>query len=55
MSKSSEVLAAAVGMLEISDLERLGEANRAAVASKFDVHNTVRRFEQMLLTLAADS
>ena len=55
VSKSSEVLAAAVGMLEISDLERLGEANRAAVASKFDVHNTVRRFEQMLLTLAADS
>ena len=55
VSHSSEVLAAAVAMLENPKLEILGEANRAAVSRKFDVNNAVRNFEQRLLTLVSES
>lgn len=52
---SSEVLAAAVAMLENPEIDMLGEANRVAVARKFDVNNAVRNFEQRLLTLVSES
>ena len=51
---SSDVLAAAVAMLENADIEKLGEANRAAVAKKFDVKDAVRNFEQRLQTIGSN-
>ena len=55
VAHSSEVLAAAVAMLENPEIDMLGEANRFAVARKFDVNNAVRNFEQRLLTLVSES
>ena len=49
------MLPAAVSMLENPELEMLGEANRVAVARKFDVSKSVRNFEQRLLTLVSES
>ena len=49
------MLAAAVAMLENPEIDMLGEANRVAVARKFDVSNAVRNFEQRLLTLVSES
>ena len=55
VTHSSEVLVAAVTMLENPELEKLGEANRAAVAAKFDINNAVCNFEQRLLALVSIS
>jgi len=55
VSDSSQVLAAAVSMLENAEREMLGNANRVAVARKFDVKNAVQNLEQRLLTLASES
>ena len=55
VAHSSEVLAAAVSMLENPEIDMLGQANRFAVARKFDVNNAVRNFEQRLLTLVSES
>ena len=55
VADSSMVLAAAVAMLENPELDRLGEANRSAVAKKFDVTHAVQSFEQRLLSLGSDS
>ena len=55
VSHSSDVLAAAVAMLDNPEIDMLGQANKAAVARKFDVDNAVRNFEQRLLTLVSES
>ena len=55
VSHSSDVLAAAVAMLDNPEIDMLGKANKAAVARKFDVDNAVRNFEQRLLTLVSES
>lgn len=55
VSHPSDVLAAAVAMMENPKLEMLGKANRTAVARKFGLNHAVQSFEQRLLKLVFES